>query len=256
MKKLVLFCSMAVLLMAACKKEEPIDEDPTDVIEYPASAVVIRNAVADIDGNKYDAVQIGDQVWMARNLRTTRFTDGSAVPEGTDVSYDTPCRYTPDNSNPINGYLYNWQAVMYGEPSSETDPSGVQGICPDGWHLPSDAEWLQLTEYLSSHSEYVCSETEGNVAKSLALSRYWSGCGDACTIGNNPEDNNATGFSAVPVGYYPGSYTNYGYNANFWSSTEVDSTSALGVNLFVADPLVRRLECDKVGGFSVRCLRN
>ena len=257
MKKLFLFCSMAVLLMAvSCTKEEPVENEAVDQIVYPASAVVIQNAVTDIDGNKYDAVQIGDQVWMSMNLRTTRFADGTAIAEGSDISRDEACRYKSSNSNVLNGYLYNWKAVMYGAESSEANPSGVQGICPDGWHLPSEPEWKQLTDYLSSHSEYVCSGTSEKNAKSLAYSREWAKCGLGCTIGCILEDNNAIGFSAVPVGFYPGTYTNYGYNAAFWTTTETDSTSAMGVNLFVSDSMVRRTICDKVGGFSVRCVRN
>lgn len=254
MKKLLLLCCMAVLMMVSCKKEDT--DDSTDQIDYPATAVVIRDAVTDIDNNKYDAVQIGDQVWMAWNMRTTRFADGTAIAEGSNISRDTAFRYTSNNSNILNGYLYNWKAVMYGAESSEANPSGVQGVCPNGWHLPSEAEWQQLTDYLSSHSEYVCSGTGENVAKSLAMNNYWTKCGFGCAVGKDQEYNNATGFSAVPVGFYPGSYTNYGYNATFWTSTETDETSAMGVNLYVSDSLVRRTVCDKVGGFSVRCVRN
>lgn len=256
MKRLLLLCSMAVLVMASCTKEEQKDEDSTVTIKYPASAVVISDAVTDIDGNKYDAVQIGDQVWMSMNLRTTRFADGTAIAEGSDISRDEDYRYSSANSNALNGYLYNWKAVMHGGESSEANPSGVQGICPDGWHLPSEAEWQQLTDYLLSHSEYVCSGTGEKVAKSLAYSREWKECGLGCTIGCILEDNNATGFSAVPVGFYPGTYTNYGYNATFWTTTEKDSLLAMGVNLYVSDSLVRKTVCDKVGGFSVRCVRN
>ena len=256
MKNYLLYCCMAVLVMASCTKEEQKDDDKTVTIKYPASAVVICDAVTDIDGNKYDAVQIGEQVWMSMNMRTTRFADGTAIAEGSEISREEAYRYPSSNSNALNGYLYNWKAVMYEGESSEANPSGVQGICPDGWHLPSEAEWQQLTDYLSSHSEYVCSGTGESVAKSLAYTREWMKCGLGCTIGCNLEDNNATGFSAVPVGFYPGTYTNYGYSAAFWTTTETDSISAMGVNLYVSDSLVRRTVCDKVGGFSVRCLRN
>ena len=245
---------MAVLLMISCNKEEPIENDPTDQIEYPATADVIRDAVTDIDGNKYDAVRIGDQVWMAMNMRTTRFADGTDILTATETSFDTPYRYMPYYTN--GGYLYNWQAAMHGVSGSDANPSSVQGVCPDGWHLPSEAEWQQLTDYLSNHSEYVCSGEGGNIAKSLAVSRNWSTCGIGCAVGYNQEDNNATGFSAMPVGYYPGSYTNYGYNASFWSTTEVDSTLAVGVNLNATDSLVRRPHCTKLGGLSVRCVQN
>ena len=256
MKKLLLFCCMAVLVMASCTKEEQKDDDKTVQIEYPASAVVIRDAVTDIDGNKYDAVQIGDQVWMSMNMRTTRFADGTAIAEGSEVSYEDAFRYAPEHPEGINGYVYNWKAAMHGTGGSVENPSGVQGICPAGWHLPSEAEWQQLTDYLSNHSEYVCSGTGENIAKSLALDRDWNQCSVGCAVGNNLIDNNSTGFSAAPVGYYPGLFTNYGCSATFWTATETDSVSAMGVNMYMSDSLVYRTICNKVGGFSVRCVRN
>jgi uncharacterized protein (TIGR02145 family) len=255
MKKLLLFCGMAVLIMASCKKEDT-EYGTTVQIEYPASALVIRDAVTDIDGNKYDAVRIGEQVWMSMNMRTTHFADGTAIAEGSEISYEDAFRYAPDKPEGIKGYVYNWKAAMHGTGGTVENPSGVQGVCPDGWHLPSEAEWQQLTDYLSSHSEYVCSGTGENVAKSLAYDREWDQCSVGCAVGHNQNDNNATGFSAVPVGYYPGLFTNYGCSASFWSATEVDSVSAMGVNMYMSDSLVHRTICNKVGGFSVRCVRN
>ena len=255
MKKLLLFYSMAALLLTACKKEDP-QEDISDLIDYPATAVVIRDAVTDIDGNKYDAVRIGEQVWMSMNMRTTRFADGTDILEGRDISYDDAFRYSPNHPEGLNGYVYNWKAAVHGAGGTIENPSGLQGICPNGWHLPSEAEWQQLIDYLSNHSEYVCSGEGENVAKSLALDREWEKCSLGCTVGNNLADNNATGFSAVPVGYYPGLFTNYGCSASFWTATETDSINAMGVNMYMSDSLVHRTICNKVGGFSVRCVRN
>ena len=102
--------------------------------------------VTDIDGNVYKTVKLGNQVWMAENLRTTRYADGRKIPLGTTESFDVAYRYYPDD-NSANvadyGYLYNWPAVMNGSASSSANPSGVQGICPDGWHVPSNAEWTE-----------------------------------------------------------------------------------------------------------------
>ena len=127
--------------------------------------------VTDIDGNEYKTVKLGNQVWMAENLRTTRYADGTPIPLGTEASLDVAYRYYP-NYNRANvskyGYLYNWAAVMNGSASSEANPSGVQGICPDGWHVPSDAEWTELTNYVSSQSQYVCGDDTNYIAKALA----------------------------------------------------------------------------------------
>ena len=99
--------------------------------------------ITDFDNNIYNTVQIGNQCWMRENLRTTHYANGDTILEGGELlSESQPYRYTPHNDvNTIStyGYRYNWNAVMHGANSSETNPSGVQGICPDGWHVPSIA---------------------------------------------------------------------------------------------------------------------
>ena len=107
----------------------------------------------DYDGNIYKTVQIGQQCWMKENLRTTKYADGISIALGSIPSTTIAYRYYPDNnSSNVNtyGYLYNWKAVMRNSSSSDANPSGVQGICPTGWHVPSDEEWKQLTNYVSS----------------------------------------------------------------------------------------------------------
>lgn len=139
--------AVAALCFTACGHEGGGSSNQ----EYPSTAEVIRNAVKDIDGNKYDAVKIGNQVWMASNLRTTRYADGTAIPLGEigTYSFTEPYHYVSgsygsNEENMVNvstyGLLYNWKAVMWNWSSSNTNPSGVQGICPTGWHVPSDAE--------------------------------------------------------------------------------------------------------------------
>ena len=129
--------------------------------------------VTDIDNNTYTTVQIGTQCWMRENLRTTRYADGTSIPMGNSIS-ETSCRYAPDdNKSKVTkyGYLYNWPAMMHGSRSSDSNPSGVQGICPDGWHVPSDAEWTQLTNYVSSQSEYVRGNTEKKYCQVVSVNR-------------------------------------------------------------------------------------
>jgi uncharacterized protein (TIGR02145 family) len=113
--------------------------------------------VTDFDGNVYNTITIGSQVWMAENLKTTHYSDGTAIPLVTGNSnWDTLtatskayCWYNDDVINKATyGALYTWAAAMNGAASVTTNPSGVQGVCPTGWHLPSDAEWTQLTDYL------------------------------------------------------------------------------------------------------------
>ena len=216
--------------------------------------------VTDVDGNTYNTVQIGNQCWMRENLRTTRYSDGTAIDLGADLSTNTAYRYCPnDDAGNVRayGYLYNWKAVMRNSSSSWSNPSGVQGVCPVGWHVPSNAEWTQLTNYVSSQSRYRCGGSSTSIAKALASARGWVSSSEPCAVGNNPSGNNATGFSALPAGYYCGSYDLFGYNAYFWSSTEGYSGNAYlrGLCYYYAY-VYSGYYNGKIYGYSVRCLRN
>ena len=216
--------------------------------------------VTDYEGNVYNTVQIGNQCWMRENMRTKHYADGSAIPSGgSSVSNSVPHYYDYSGSGIFlsqRGYLYNWPAAMHGAASSNTNPSHVQGICPDGWHLPSDAEWTQLTNYVGSHSEY-CGGNSNNIAKALASETGWNTSTANYAVGNNQGLNNATGFSAVPAGYCIGSsFSSVGYYAYFWSSTQNDSSGAWRRYLYCNGATVIGNSSGKRNGFSVRCLRD
>ena len=248
--------------------DEELSQPTTDEPSQPTTEEPLQpttdgpsQPTTDIDGNVYKTVKLGNQVWMAENLRTTRYADGTPIPLGTEASHDEAYRYYPDdNSANVStyGYLYNWAAVMKGSASSETNPSGVQGICPDGWHVPSDAEWIQLTNYVSSQSQYVCGGDEGYIyiAKALASEEGWNSSINNCAVGNNPSANNATGFSARPAGSYISGYVNFGNYANFWSATLSNSLNVYYPYLDYNVALVCRFINYMGGGFSVRCVRN
>ncbi len=261
------------MLFTSCKKEEVNNngnnsgntENPgggsgSGNQEYPETAVVLPNAVSDIDGNSYDAVQIGNQVWMAENLRTTKYADGTTIPMGSTYSLTDPYRYAPNNetSNVASyGYLYNWPAVMHGTSGSENNPSGVQGICPTGWHVPSDAEWTELTNYMKTQPAYMASGNADHLSKALAATWGWSSASATDAPGNDPTTNNATGFSALPAGcYYDGNYSHFGYGADFWSATESNDGYAYFRYLHYYLASVYRYHLDKDSGFSVRCVRD
>ena len=217
------------------------------------------NTVKDIDGNVYKTVKIGKQVWMAENLRTTRYANGMSIPMGSTTSTTTAYRYNPnDNADNVRdyGYLYNWPAVMHGTQSSNSNPSGVQGICPDGWYVPSDAEWTQLTNYVSSQTQYQCNGSSENIAKALASTTGWSSSSNTCAVGNNPSANNSTVFSALPAGGYYGGYDDFGYLGDFWSATEYNGDGAYTRGLFYDYAGVLRDYSYRLYGFSVRCLRD
>ena len=219
------------------------------------------NAIQDYDGNWYDAVVIGDQVWLASNLRTTHYADGTPIPAGGSTSSDTDPYYYDYSSSGIplkdRGYLYNWPAVMKGAASSDLNPSGVQGIAPTGWHVPSDAEWTQLTNYVGSVPEYILNNDSTYIAKALASQSYWEASTNAYAIGNDLTANNKTLFCAVPAGNCNGSlFDGYGEYASSWSSTQFASDTNLAY--------IRNLDCysadvyvdlnNKLLGYSVRCV--
>ena len=214
--------------------------------------------VADYDGNTYSTVQIGEQCWMAQNLKTTHFANGTSILLGSSTSSTTAYRHYPNNNGSnvaTYGYLYNWSAAMNGANSSSTNPSNVQGICPNGWHLPSDAEWTQLTDYLNSQSEYQCGGTTTNIAKSLASTTGWNSSTKTCAVGNTPANNNSTGFGALPAGNF-GNYNTFGYYASFWSATEGSSSNAYYRSLYYNFTSVIVNDCNKYHGFSVRCVKD
>ena len=261
--------AVAALFFTACGHEGGNEEEGggggSINQEYPSTADVIRNAVTDINGNKYDAVRIGNQVWMASNLRTTRYADGTEIPLGETTSETDPYRYAPgahqnNEENMINvpayGYLYNWAAVMHGAEASDANPSGVQGICPTGWHVPSDAEWTQLTDYMKTRPEYMSSGNSNNLAKALAATWGWNSSSDPDDVGYEPNTtNNATGFSALPAGHYEGYYYDFGGYAFYWSSTR-SSIGAWRRYLGYNRVDVFRDHYSKNQGFSVRCVRD
>lgn len=247
--------------LSSCKKEK-IEEN-----QEPVGDGLIQNAVQDYDGNTYNAVKLGKQVWMASNLRTTHYADGTAIPAGnmmTDNGTD-PHRYNPDdNSSTVGtyGYLYNWAAAMKKGNSSTANPSGVQGACPNGWHMPSDAEWKELTDYVSSQSKFQSGGTV-NIAKALAATSGWDQSPVANSVGNNQSSNNATGFSAVPAGECQQTPNYFGACAYFWTATKYGNGT--GENDLIAyNRVMRYYEATvtsddysfKRNGLSVRCVRD
>ena len=224
--------------------------------------------MTDVEGNVYRTVKIGNQCWMRDNLRTAHYSDSTIVPLNTSGShsYTVPFFYNHTISTiPLErrGYFYNWTCLMHGATSSNAVPSGVQGVCPAGWHVPSRAEWENLFEYLSTHAQYICGSDTENFAKALASTTLWQSSTDhSCDVGNNQSTNNASGFEAIPAGgVINGDFEYSGYiefqTAAFWSSTDDNGSNAYG-------PIFRHnipnqywgINHGKDDGFSVRCVRD
>ncbi len=178
-----------------------IPVDPTQMY-YP-------NAVQDYDGNWYDAVIIGNQVWTAENLRSKHYADGTSIPfggtgAGTEInpysvlSNTDPYYYYPKgNAQNVNKYgiLYNWPAVTNADGSSEKDD-----IAPDGFHVMTMTEFAQLIQYLSSQQRYWSDgETSTYIMKAIAADHDWPESSVQYAIGNDLTKNNASGFSLLPA---------------------------------------------------------
>ena len=243
MKK-IMFLFAAALLMAACEKEEPNNDD---TVQLP-KVQMIPNAVTDIDGNVYDAIKIGRQVWMASNLRTTRFANGDTIPVGENMDEEMPCRFVPDgNEENVSeyGYLYNGTAAMHGA-----------GLCPDGWHLPSDAEWNRMESQLTDE-DMTQNGWRGNHA--ILLVGGSEGTWEAANAAGEPGDysnelRNAMCFNALPAGIYNGSDTHFGEYASFWTSTVFHEPMYWGRTIFAHAQGVQRGPYNAGMGLSVRCV--
>lgn len=204
--------------------------------------------VQDINGNVYQTVQIGNQKWMAENLKVTHYSDGSAIPlmedsadwvalADLDIAY---CWYDNSNTNrDVYGGLYTWAAAMNGAASSITNPSGVQGVCPNGWHLPSELEWTELISFLGGES------VAGGRLKEAGFT-HWSSPNTGAT--------NESGFTALPGGRRKvnGSFQDLGYYTYIWRTDAVGEATEIGFNTDSVYPWYE----GSSPGYSVRCVKD
>jgi uncharacterized protein (TIGR02145 family) len=204
------------------------------------------------DGKKYKTVKIGDQVWMAENLAYLPAVHSPTSGSNTEPRYYVygyngsevaTAKQQPNYTT--YGVLYNWSAA--------------RTACPSGWHLPTDAEWTALENYLIANGyNYDGTKTGNKIAKSLAATTNWSADSDIGTIGNNLSLNNKSGFSALPGGGRDrgGLFEEVGEHGSWWSYTEYDSSNAWGRGFGYDDVLVKRGPGSKSFGASVRCIRD
>ena len=159
------------LLFHTCKKDTASNTEPL-IIEEGAP-------VADYDGNVYKTIKIGHQLWMAENLKSVHYSDGTPIEQ---------FAYNNDTANVrVYGRLYRWAAALRGAASSNSIPSGIQGASPVGWHIPSDAEWLVLVNNLGGDAV-----AGGKLKEADTL--HWAGPNAGAT--------NESKFTALPAGWY------------------------------------------------------
>ena len=216
------------------------------------------NTVYDIDGNVYNTVTIGAQMWMKENLKTTKFNDGTSIPNVTDnaiwagLTSPAYCWYNNDAANykVTYGGLYNWFTL-------DIASNGSKNVCPVGWHVPSDADWTTLTDYLTNNG-FGYQGSGSDIAKSMAATSGWTTSGSAGSIGNDQASNNSSGFTALPGGShnYIGQFNEMGRTGYMWSATERNTTQASTLVLPSEESLVIRAYGYKQAGNSVRCVKN
>jgi uncharacterized protein (TIGR02145 family) len=204
------------------------------------------NSIRDADGNVYTSVTIGTQVWMAENLKTTRYRNGDLIGTTTPATLDISAEATPkyqwsydgDDSNvAIYGRLYTWWAV--------TDS---RNVCPTGWHVPSYTEWDTLYYFLGSRNSNA--DVAGNKLKETGTTHWQT---------PNEDATNETGFTALPGGarYDDGSFAMMGYQSDWWSSTERPMMwdaylwyVQVDLSILVASSSSKKI------GISVRCIKD
>ena len=240
-KKSILSAAIVLVLISCSKDEDNPEINPTNGMTTAVfNTGVIYGTLTDQEGNIYKTVTIGTQTWMAENLRTTHYNDGTAIPCITEntvwsgLTTDAYCNYNNTiNIDTIatNGRLYNWYAVNTGK------------LAPKGWHVATDAEWTTLITYLGEESL-----AQGKL-KELATT-HWTNPNFGAT--------NESGFTALPGGLRDnnGIFGNLGLYGYWWSDTESDTNTSWFRALSYEENNESKFSYSKKFAFSVRCVKN
>ncbi|MCR4964557.1 MAG: fibrobacter succinogenes major paralogous domain-containing protein [Bacteroidales bacterium] len=228
-----------------------------------AQQVTDCGTVTDIDGNRYQTVIIGKQCWMRENLRVTRYADGSMLMPGNENAMTGHCYVFPNGNESLvqkYGLLYTWATAMRDHETSEEVPSGVQGICPDGWHLPSNFEWMNLEDVVGYDDALRCGTDVNNVAKAMASASDWdTNVADdlqPCCILENVNTNDKAGMNVKPAGLCFMGFYGYGTETGFWTASDGSPESAPIHRFYGANATVEINCTPKEAGASVRCVKN
>jgi uncharacterized protein (TIGR02145 family) len=236
--RILIICFLIAILVISCKKEDEKNGQTSAVF----NSNLLYGTMTDQEGNIYKTIQIGDQTWMAENLRTTKYTDGSVIPnisEGFSWMYQNvsmgKCCTNQNSSNndtiTTYGRLYNWYALNTGK------------LCPKGWHIPTDTEWTTLINILGGDS------ISGGKLKEKGFT-HW--------VNPNLGADNESGFTALPAGNrdWSGGFDKYGKFASWWSLTEHDLFASYYRTLRYDSSKVYRAFDSKSCGFSVRFVKD
>jgi uncharacterized protein (TIGR02145 family) len=234
---------IALLWFTSCKKEKDGPQPPSGP---PPAAIT----VTDVDGNIYSTTTIGGQVWMAEDLRTGTYNDGTPIPNLTEgwpwvqATAGAWCYYENDSSHgTIYGKLYNWYAAAH------------PMICPEGWHVPTDADWQQLEATLGMPTNFLGQigyrGAAQNVGGKMKATSLW--------VGPNLGATNESGFSGLPGGsrYDNGEFVGQGEDGRWWSASEEGLDDEAWDRILSSNGAsIGRHYISKRNGFCVRCVRD
>jgi uncharacterized protein (TIGR02145 family) len=230
-----LLCLM--LISASCKHEIDIEEMHDENI-IPPVVIPCPDSLIDIDGNVYRVIDVDGTCWTSSNLRVSRFNNGDIIPLETagenwiQLNTTAQCYYDNDSANlEIYGRLYNGYTV-----------SDDRGVCPTGWEVPHDSDWVNMALFLGGEA------IAGDKLKTLDL---WYGPGTPAT--------NEIGFSAKPGGSRilqgNGAFNSLSNMGNWWSSAELGTEVLVGRSITYANSNLMQAGNSKKLGFSIRCIR-
>ncbi len=243
MKNVILLTLFLILVFSSCKKQGCTDPNANN---YNSSANEDNGnctySLMDIEGNSYGAKTIGNQIWMTENLKVKKYSNGDAIPQVQDplewkqLTTGAWCYYEND---PSKGILYNWYAV-----------NNYRCLAPSGYHIPQDAEWTTLENFLGGNGL-------GNAGEKMKSTSGWNESGQS---GNG---TNTSGFNGLPGGRrdLDGSFNLIGELGFWWSNTSADSPQPLGSFAwprylhYNSDDVIRDYAA-KVEGLSVRCVKD
>ncbi len=227
---IILTLSLSALLLISCGDDDPVAPPPPPP----------RLTVTDIDGNVYQTVTVGTQVWMAENLRVTHYRNGDSIPQTVTASdwehlsgEGACCSFLNDSTFAnVYGLLYNYRAVTH-----------TANIAPEGWHVPSDDEWQTLFDFLGGDS------VAGGKMKETGITHWRS---------PNTGATNASGLTLLPGGFCEdrGFFQNLFTSANLWSSTAPYASGASACIVSNSNQEVRMSIYHKSCGLSIRCVKD
>ena len=242
-------------------------DDLENLVNHPNPLPVISDSIVkDIDGNSYRTRKFANQVWMIENLKTSHFADGTSirfVNKRSDwkrlSAFGSAYCWLADDSlkyAETYGALYTWAAAMNGERPNSESPGVTQGVCPEGWHLPSDEEWKELEMHLGMNqasADYIKKRGANEGSKLADSASLWN---DG-QLDKDP-DFGTSGFEALPGSYrYDfGQFYSVGYFGSWWTSTEINPLFAWHRSISYSFSGVYRYTLDKKYGLSVRCVKD